>query len=98
MADKPEGPEDDPIETEDDGAAAEAEVSALAELALCENLSQTSGWAARWSATMAGDSCTFAVVVLTRISPDLLGTRDDDVAVCVGRASPFSTTCFGAMK
>lgn len=58
MADKPEGPEDDPVETEDDGTAAETEVSALAELALCENLSQTSGWAARWSASMAGADAT----------------------------------------
>jgi RND family efflux transporter MFP subunit len=30
------------------------EASALAELALCENLSQTSGWAARWSAQLSG--------------------------------------------
>jgi len=62
MADEPEEPEDEPVETEDDGAAADAdadaEVSALAELALCENLSQTSGWAARWSATMAGADAT----------------------------------------
>src|SRR5258706_593108 len=34
---------------EDSGRAQEAE--ALAELTLCENLAQTSGWAARWSAT-----------------------------------------------
>ena len=32
---------------------ANAEASALAELALCENLSQTSGWAAKWSAELA---------------------------------------------
>jgi RND family efflux transporter MFP subunit len=32
---------------------ANAEVSALAELALCENLSQISGWAAKWSAELA---------------------------------------------
>jgi RND family efflux transporter MFP subunit len=32
---------------------ARAEASALAELALCENLSQTSGWAAKWSAELA---------------------------------------------
>jgi RND family efflux transporter MFP subunit len=32
---------------------ADAEASALAELALCENLSQTSGWAAKWSAGLA---------------------------------------------
>lgn len=51
MADEPENPEDDPAET--DGGV-DVEVSALAELALCENLSQTSGWAARWSASMAG--------------------------------------------
>ncbi len=29
------------------------EISALAELALCENLAQTSGWAAKWSAQVA---------------------------------------------
>ena len=34
--------------------AAGAQVTALAELALCENLAQTSGWAARWSAELAG--------------------------------------------
>lgn len=33
---------------------ASAEASALAELALCENLSQTSGWAAKWSAELTG--------------------------------------------
>ena len=53
MADEPEDPDDEPVEAED-GEDGEAEVSALAELALCENLSQTSGWAARWSASMAG--------------------------------------------
>src|SRR5512139_1896163 len=31
-----------------------AEIRALAELALCESLSQTSGWAARWSAELSG--------------------------------------------
>jgi GAF domain-containing protein len=54
VADEPEEPEDEAVDTEDDDKSAAAEVSALAELALCENLSQTSGWAARWSATMAG--------------------------------------------
>ena len=54
MADEPDEPEDEAVEAHDDGEAAEAEVSALAELALCENLSQTSGWAARWSTSMAG--------------------------------------------
>jgi len=52
MADEPEAPVDESVEAED--ARAEAEVSALAELALCENLSQTSGWAARWSESMSG--------------------------------------------
>lgn len=32
---------------------ASAEASALAELALCENLSQTSGWAAKWSSELS---------------------------------------------
>ncbi len=52
MADEPEEPDDETLESgEDEGT--DAEVSALAELALCENLAQTSGWAARWSASMA---------------------------------------------
>ena len=66
MADQPEHPDDETVATEDEppadgdeessGVAAsdETEASLLAELALCENLSQTSGWAARWSASMAG--------------------------------------------
>lgn len=33
---------------------ASAQASALAELALCENLSQTSGWAAKWTAELTG--------------------------------------------
>jgi RND family efflux transporter MFP subunit len=36
------------------GLPTTVEASALAELALCENLSQTSGWAARWSAQVSG--------------------------------------------
>jgi RND family efflux transporter MFP subunit len=52
--DEPDEPEDEPGQTADGEDAQAAEVSALAELALCENLSQTSGWAARWSASMAG--------------------------------------------
>src|SRR5262249_60620163 len=36
-----------------EGPASRTEVSALAELALCENLAQTSGWAAKWSAQVA---------------------------------------------
>ena len=36
-----------------EGLAGRAEAKALAELALCENLSQTSGWAAKWSADLA---------------------------------------------
>ena len=37
-----------------EGLEAGAQASALAELALCENLAQTSGWAARWSAQVSG--------------------------------------------
>src|SRR5439155_5486812 len=36
------------------GVSSATEASALAELVLCENLSQTSGWAARWSGVMSG--------------------------------------------
>lgn len=46
MSDGREGPGRDRLD-------ASAEASALAELALCENLSQTSGWAAKWSAGLA---------------------------------------------
>src|SRR5215470_12023282 len=43
------------MSSEDTGERARgAEASALAELALCENLSQTSGWAARWSEEYSG--------------------------------------------
>ena len=65
MADEPEGPvepleDDEPVESAEGrlASADEAEITALAELALCENLAQTSGWAARWSATMAGADAT----------------------------------------
>ena len=66
MADEPQQPDDETVATEDDlpevpdeesggpAVSGETEASVLAELALCENLSQTSGWAARWSASMAG--------------------------------------------
>ena len=60
MADEPEAPEDEhagpgeEADPEGEPSAADAEISALAELALCENLAQTSGWAARWSVSMAG--------------------------------------------
>ncbi len=53
MADEPEEPEDEALESGEQEDH-DAEVSALAELALCENLAQTSGWAARWSVPMAG--------------------------------------------
>ncbi|HEY7727565.1 MAG TPA: hypothetical protein VID50_03855, partial [Candidatus Eisenbacteria bacterium] len=45
MADDPEEPSEEVGE--------ERPLSALAELALCENLAQTSGWAARWSAEVS---------------------------------------------
>jgi RND family efflux transporter MFP subunit len=44
---------DDPEGTHPEGLEAEDSISALAELALCESLAQTSGWAAHWSAEMA---------------------------------------------
>ncbi len=53
MADEPEEPEDEALESGEQEDH-DAELSALAELALCENLAQTSGWAARWSVPMAG--------------------------------------------
>ena len=92
MADKPKGPEDDPAETEDDGADAEAEVSALAELALCENLSQTSGWAARWSATMAGADATLLWAPDT-VNPLFLciGASGEGVDKFLRRAAPRET-------
>ena len=53
---------------------ASAEASALAELALCENLSQTSGWAAKWSAE------------LTRADAALLWAPDtvNPLFLCIG--------------
>jgi RND family efflux transporter MFP subunit len=92
VADKPKGPEDDPVETEDDGAAAEAEVSALAELALCENLSQTSGWAARWSSTMAGADATLLWAPDT-VNPLFLciGASGEGVDKFLRRAAPRET-------
>jgi RND family efflux transporter MFP subunit len=92
VADKPKGPEDDPAETEDDGADAEAEVSALAELALCENLSQTSGWAARWSATMAGADATLLWAPDT-VNPLFLciGASGEGVDKFLRRAAPRET-------
>lgn len=44
---------DDSEGTTPEGPEAERPLSALAELALCENLAQTSGWAAHWSAEVA---------------------------------------------
>ncbi|HSS44182.1 MAG TPA: GAF domain-containing protein, partial [Thermoanaerobaculia bacterium] len=42
------------MEDQPRGLPSGTEASVLAELALCENLSQTSGWAARWSAQVSG--------------------------------------------
>ncbi len=44
---------DDPEGQDPEGLEGERPLTALAELALCENLAQTSGWAARWSAEVA---------------------------------------------
>jgi RND family efflux transporter MFP subunit len=56
------------------GLEASAEASALAELALCENLSQISGWAAKWSAE------------LTRADAALLWAPDTvhPIYLCIG--------------
>jgi len=89
VADEPEGPEDEPVETADDGSDAEAEVSALAELALCENLSQTSGWAARWSASMAGADATLLWAPDT-VNPLFLciGASGDGIDKFLRRSAP----------
>lgn len=67
MPDEREGPDTDRLD-------ARAEASALAELALCENLSQTSGWAAKWSAE------------LTRADAALLWAPDpvNPLYLCIG--------------
>jgi len=89
VADEPEDPEDDPAETDD---AAEVDVSALAELALCENLSQTSGWAARWSASMAGADATLLWAPDT-VHPLFLciGASGEGVDGFLRRAAPRET-------
>ena len=92
MADEPEEPKDGPVETEDQGAAAEAAVSVLAELALCENLSQTSGWAARWSATMSGAEATLLWAPDT-VNPLFLciGASGEGVETFLRRSAPRET-------
>ncbi|HKD20232.1 MAG TPA: GAF domain-containing protein, partial [Thermoanaerobaculia bacterium] len=89
MADEPEDPEDDPADTDD---AAEVEVSALAELALCENLSQTSGWAARWSASMSGADASLLWAPDT-VHPLFLciGASGEGVDPFLRRAAPRET-------
>jgi len=91
VAKDPEEPEDEEVAAED-GAAAEAEVSALAELALCENLSQTSGWAARWSSVMAGADATLLWAPDT-VNPLFLciGASGDGVDQFLRRSAPRET-------
>ena len=90
MADEPEGPDDEPVETEKDRA--DAQVSALAELALCENLAQTSGWAARWSASMAGADATLLWAPDT-VHPLFLciGAEGEGVEKFLRRSAPRDT-------
>ncbi len=92
MAEEPEDPEDETAEPEDEVASAEAEVSALAELALCENLSQTSGWAARWSSVMAGADATLLWAPDT-VHPLFLciGASGEGVEKFLRRAAPRET-------
>ncbi len=92
MAKDPEDPEDEAAVEENDGTAAEAEVSALAELALCENLSQTSGWAARWSSVMTGADATLLWAPDT-VNPLFLciGAAGEGVEKLLRRAAPRET-------
>ncbi len=89
MADEPEAPEDETVDAAD---GAEAEASALAELALCENLSQTSGWAARWSASMAGADAALLWAPDT-VNPLFLciGASGKGVEKLLRRAAPRET-------
>jgi RND family efflux transporter MFP subunit len=89
VADEPENPEDDPAERDDGG---DVEVTALAELALCENLSQTSGWAARWSASMAGADASLLWAPDT-VHPLFLciGASGEGVDPFLRRAAPRET-------
>jgi RND family efflux transporter MFP subunit len=99
LADEPEGPvepleDDEPVESAGGrlGSADEAEISALAELALCENLAQTSGWAARWSATMAGADATLLWAPDT-VHPIFLciGAEGQGVEQVLRRSAPRDT-------
>ena len=99
MADEPEGPVDvdetvDSDESSEGGLAGadDTEVAALAELALCENLAQTSGWAARWSATMAGADATLLWAPDT-VHPIFLciGAEGQGVEKLLRRSAPRET-------
>ena len=101
MADEPEGPvepleeeDDEPVESADErlASADDAEITALAELALCENLAQTSGWAARWSATMAGADATLLWAPDT-VHPIFLciGAEGQGVEKVLRRSAPRDT-------
>ena len=100
MTEEPEDPEDGPsdgpaeTETAEPGLASadEVEVAALAELALCENLSQTSGWAARWSASMAGADATLLWAPDT-VHPLFLciGAEGEGVQKLLRRSAPRDT-------
>jgi GAF domain-containing protein/multidrug resistance efflux pump len=93
LADEPEEPDDDPEESGEPLAEADDnEVAALAELALCENLAQTSGWAARWSATMAGADATLLWAPDT-VHPIFLciGAEGEGVEKLLRRSAPRET-------
>ncbi len=98
MADEPEEPEDQPVDTVDGAEDAHAEISALAELALCENLSQTSGWAARWSATMSGADATLLWAPDT-VNPLFLciGTSGEGVERLLRRSAPRESGIIGEL-
>ncbi|MFY9549970.1 MAG: GAF domain-containing protein, partial [Thermoanaerobaculia bacterium] len=93
MADEPEEPDDElAAEAEEGEHGVEAEISALAELALCENLAQTSGWAARWSATMSGADATLLWAPDT-VNPLFLciGASGAEVERILRRSAPRET-------
>ncbi len=90
MADEPERPRGGPVRVEE--RETESQVSALAELALCENLAQTSGWAARWSAAMAGADATLLWAPDT-VHPlfHCIGAEGAGVAKFLRRSAPRDT-------
>src|SRR5215471_790555 len=89
--------EDDNEEPTAEEVEAERPISALAELALCENLAQTSGWAAHWSAEMAqaDGACSGPPTRSTRSSSASEPTAPGPSGSCAARL-PASTDSSGS--